>query len=39
MTKEYLQENDKELYILKYIIIIKKIYVKIIQTKYISNII
>ena len=39
MTKEYLQENDKDLYILKYIIIIKKIYVKIIQTKYISNII
>ena len=39
MNKEYLQENDKDLYILKYIIIIKKIYVKIIQIKYISNII
>ena len=39
MTKEFLQENEKDLYILKYIIIIKKIYVKIIQIKYISNII
>ena len=39
MTKEYLQENDKDLYILKYIIIIKKLYIKIIQTKHTSNII
>ena len=39
MAKEYLQENDKDLYILNNIIIIKKLYIKIIQTKYISNII
>ena len=38
MTKEFLQENDKDLYISKYIIINKKIYVRIIQIKYISNI-
>ena len=39
LSKEYLQENDKDLYILKYIIYIKKIYAKIIQIKYIANII
>ena len=37
MTKEYIQENDKDLYIMKYIIIIKKIYLKIIQIKSIAN--
>ena len=37
MTKEYLQESDKDLYILKYNIIIKKIYLKIIQIKSLSN--
>ena len=37
MTKEYIQENDKDLYFLKYIIIIKKIYLKIIQIKSLSN--
>ena len=38
MTKEYI-ENNKDLYILKYIIIIKIIYIKIIQVKYFANII
>ena len=37
MTKKYIQDNDKDLYIMKYIIIIKKIYLKIIQIKSLSN--
>ena len=37
MTKEYIQENENHLYIMKYIIIIKKIYLKIVQIKTISN--
>jgi len=37
MTKEYIQENEKDLYIMKYIIVIKKIYLKIVQIKTLSN--